>query len=281
MSAEVSHLADRIMANAPTPDDLKVTLDGKGKLLLPAVRAHADTLGHYAWLSSVFNLDRAHPITGGVREGLRGAMGHVVLYRAAAAALRFEPASRINQPARLVEDLSWQTLPSDGAVHAFKAEHCRAIAHVVRMVTDTSQLLSDEDESRGIVGAFIGLAEVREGFTTYGTTQQRYEAAEALQQDVDPSSGRPLSQVRYLVDSNTGELIIRVGDLAAAARTHVGSSLPRGWLDARMATIGWERRQLQGYAGAGRTGRLLGHLRVDIYRGFLSPAEEADGTVNT
>ena len=30
-------------------------------------------------------------------------------------------------------------------------------------------------------------------------------------------------------------------DLAEAARRHTGSSLPRGWLDARMAALGWQR----------------------------------------
>ena len=49
------------------------------------------------------------------------------------------------------------------------------------------------------------------------------------------------------------DLTIRVGDLAVVARRQLGS-LPRGWLDARMAAIGFRRFELQGY-GPGDGGR--------------------------
>jgi len=223
--------------------------------------------------AALFALDVARPITGGAREGLRGAAGHVVLTRAGAPPLRFEPASKINQPPRLIEDLSWQTLASDGAVHAFKAEHCRQIAHVVRMLTDATHAPTDAQETAGIVGTFQSGAQAVEGLTTYGTAAQRYEAATALQRALDDVTGRALGPPRYLQDVNTGELVVRVGDLADAARRHVGSSLARGWLDARMAGLGWERITLDGHAHPGREGRAGPHLRITAYRGLL-PADD-------
>lgn len=252
---------------------LGVTFDAKGKLVLPPTPAADDVAGQCAWLTAVFALDRQHPITGGAREGLRGAAGHVVLTRASAPPLRFEPASRINQPARLIEDLSWQTLACDGAVHALKGEHCRQIAHVVRTLTDATHAPTDAQETGSIVGTFQSGAQAIEGHTTYGTTAQRYEAANALQRDLDDTTGRALGAARYLIDANTGELVIRVGDLAEAARRHVGSSLARGWLDARMVGLGWQRITLDGHATPGRHGRAGPHLRVTAYRGTL-PADE-------
>lgn len=80
--------------------------DANGKLLLPPIRGRDDTAGHCEWLTCVFNLDPAHPITGGRREGLLGPEGHVVLYRAGATPIRFEPATKINTPAKLIETLS-------------------------------------------------------------------------------------------------------------------------------------------------------------------------------
>ena len=147
------------------------------RLVLPPVPALDDIAGHCAWLTATFALDASQPITSGRLEGLRGAAGHVVLTRRNAPPLRFEPVSRINTPARLIEDLSWQTGPTDGAVHALKGEHCRQIAHVVRMLCGATKAISDEEETAGLVLVFLGGAVAREGLTTHGTTEQRYEAA--------------------------------------------------------------------------------------------------------
>jgi len=264
--------------------DAKATAeaDTKAKLTLPVTPAPDDRAGQCAWLTAVFALDPSHPVTGGAREGLRGAAGHVVLNRAGAPPLRFEPASRINQPQRLIEDLSWQMLPSDSAVPALKGEHCRAIAHVVRMLTDAAQVVTDAQETAGIVGAFLSVAEPVESLTVYGTTAQRYEAAKALQRDLDSLSGRLIGAPKFLIDSNTGELVIRASDLADAGRRHVGSSLARGWLDARMDNLGWTRGRLAGYAEPGRAGRASPHARCDVYRGHLPAADDPDDeSVNT
>ena len=255
--------------------DAKATAATGGKLTLPPAPAPDDRAGQCAWLTSAFALDPAHPVIGGAREGLRGAAGHVVLHRAGAPPLRFEPASRINAPQRLIEDLSWQMLPSDGAVPALKSEHCRAVAHVVRMLTDAAQVVTDAQETAGVVGTFLSAAEPVEGLTVYGSTAQRYEAATGLQRDLDPTTGRLLGAPRYLIDANTGELVIRAGDLAEAGRRHVGSSLPHGWLDARMDNLGWTRVALDGHAVRGRDGRQGPHARCNVYRGHV-PAGDAD-----
>ena len=247
----------------------------KGKLTLPETPALDDRAGQCAWLTAVFALNDAYPVTGGAREGLRGPVGHVVLHRAGAPPLRFGPATHLNQPPRLIEDLSWQMVPSDGAVPALKGEHCRAIAHVVRMLTDAAQEVTDAQETAGIVGTFLSAAEAVEGLTTYGNTAQRYEASSGLQRELDAMSGRPIGAPRYLIDADTGELVIRASDLAEAGRRHVGSSLPHGWLDARMDNLGWTRVALDGHAVRGRDGRQGPHARCNVYRGHV-PAGDAD-----
>jgi hypothetical protein len=79
---------------------------------------------------------------------MRGDEGHVVLYRAGAEPIRFEPAKKINNPMRLVETLSWQTLPTDRVVLAYKAVHCQRIAHVVRMLCGVSEQMTVQRASK-------------------------------------------------------------------------------------------------------------------------------------
>jgi hypothetical protein len=259
---------------------MAVTWDKKGRMILPPAPGHDDHAGLCAWLTVSFGLDPRHPITSGVRQGLDGPEGHVELRRAGAPPLRFEPAAQINAPNRLIEALSWRLTPTDSAVPAFKSEHCRQIAHVVRMLCGLSDRMTAFDEAAGIVGTYMGAAQAVESLTTYGNGPQRHEAATALQRGVDETTGRPAGIPRYLIDANTGELVIRVADLAAAARTHIGSSLPRGWLDARMEALGWDRVRLDGHQAAGRIGRLGHHARIDTYRGHL-PAGDTDEAVTT
>jgi hypothetical protein len=67
--------------------------------------------------------------------------------------------------------------------------------------------------------------------------------------------------------------VIRVSDLAEAARRHTGTSLARGWLDARMENLGWGRSCVDVHALPGRSGRTGPHTRMEVYRGLL-PREE-------
>jgi hypothetical protein len=265
----------------PAPDS--VMFDAKGKLLLPELPNHADAAGLCSWLTVVFNLDGRHRITGGIRQGLRGPDGHVVLSRVDAAPIRFEPAARINNPTRLIETLSWQTLPTDGAIHALKADHCREISYAVRMLCGIHETMTDAQEAEGVVADLMSAADLVEDHTTYGTPGQRYEAAVSLRRAVDEVTGRKVGSARYLLDSNTGEFVMAVSDLQETARRHVGSSLPRGWLDARMETLGWARITLQGYGQPGRAGRQGPHARIFAYRGILPARTDQDASdeVNT
>ena len=241
------------------------SFDDKGKLRLPAKPQHDDVDGLCRWLTGVFNLDPKHPVTDGERQGLHGPEGHVELRRAGAPPLRFEPVTRLSNPTRLREVLEGCSLHTDGEVPGFKAEHTYAVAHVVRMLCGHFERLSAEAETLGIVDDLLLEAIPVDGHTTYGTSGQRYEAAAALRSSYD-------EPVNYLVDTNTGELVVRVSDLGVVARRQLGS-LPRGWLDGRMRGIGWERVVLDGHALPGRGGRTGPHARTKVYRGHV-PAED-------
>ena len=248
------------------------------KLVLPDTPAHDDPAGLCAWLTSVLRLDPQHPITGAVRQGVAGPEGHVEIRRAGAPPIRFEPIAAIYSPRRLFPMLDSQLLETDGEPYGFKEEHTRRIAYVVRLLTGLAEGLTAEQETAGVIGTFLSAATPLEGHTTYGDTTERYAAAMALRHDTDEHTGRPIGAARYLIDRNTGELVIRVGDLQAAARIHVGSTLPHGWLDGRINSIGWQRCRLQGYALPGRDGRRGLHVRLDVYRGLVTSDDEPVNT---
>jgi hypothetical protein len=245
-------------------------IDGRGgkKELgpLPQVPDLGDTPGLCAWLTKMFGLDPSKPIIGGERKGLRGPEGRIELYRAGAPMIPFEPARTVNQPPRLIEVISNYAIPTDGKVPPLKAVHSADIALAIRRLCGESHQLSDEDEMLGIIGAFLaGDVEPVEGFTTYGDGPQMYEAAVALGHRRDTHTGRPFETARFLVDRNTGELVIGVGDLAAAARRHLGVGLRHGWLDGRMDSVGWKRLMIEGWKEPGHRG---GHRKYQAYRGM-------------
>lgn len=261
---------DRGARNGSAPVAYTITVDAKGKLLFPDLPAHNDPRGLCAWVTRALNLDPRHPVRGATHEGLRGPDGHVVLARREAVAIRFEPASKMNNPPRLIETLSWWKIPTDGLTHAYKAGDCRLISHAVRMLCGAHRGMTEAQQAEAIVADLMQAALAVCDRTTYGTPAQRYEAAIGLRRERDEATGRPLGPPRYLIDQNTGELVIAVSDLAEAARRHVGSSLARGWLDARMETLGWARIVLDGHEMRGRGGRQGAHARVFAYRGLLS-----------
>lgn len=258
-------------ANGAKPDTPTVSIDASGKLTLPPVPAVGDHHALAQWLTVSFGLDPAHPITRAERQGLAGPQGHVELFRAGAQSIRLEPVKVVNQPPRLIETVSGWATHTDGPIHALKADHCRLIAHVVRMLCGHGEAITARQEAEGIVGMLQQSAEAIEGLTTRGTSSERYEAADALGGDPADRYHAP----RYLIDRNTGELVIRAGDLGDVARRYVGGSVARGWLDARLRAIGWERATLDGHAIEGRSGRTGPHARCVIYRGLLPHAEDA------
>ena len=257
--------------NGPGSDKFAVTFtDHKvPKLILPDVPEHDDLAGLAAWLTSVFRLDSSHPIKRAMHQGLRGQDGHAELQRVEAPPLRFEPAAALNTARRLLPALSWQLIPTDGEPYGFKDEHCRRIAYVVRLLCVGASEITEQEETTGIVGYFLGRAHQVEGCTTYGDTAQRYEAAVALQRS-------PMDPWIFLVDADTGELVIRLSDLREAAREYSGSGIPRGYPDARMEQLGWKRIELDGHARGGRTGRDSPHARCYAYRGLLPAGDDAD-----
>jgi hypothetical protein len=270
ISGRTEFYGDRPAGQRPSaPGRYKVTwTEGKTpKLVLPKIPAEDDPAGLCAWLTVVFNLNPAHPVTGGQWQGVRGPDGQIVLRRADAQSLRFEPARAINTPQRLYESFTGRRHPGDRVLYAFKAEHCRQIAHVVEMLCDASAAKTEEQEACEIVGVLMSSALAVEGHAIHGTTAQRYEAAQALRRERG-------SDVRYLIDCDTGEVVIAAADLAEAARRSVGSSIARGWLDARMDGIGWKRITLEGRALPGRSGRSGPHAIIVAYCGHVQPDTE-------
>lgn len=245
------------------------------KLVMPGLPAHDDLAGQLAWLTSVLNLDREHPVTKAVRYGRHGQDGAVELERAEALPLRFEPAAVMNTSRRLLPALGWQLLPTDAQPHGFKDEDCRTIAHVVQLAIGVCKAPTAAQDAAGVVSTFIFRSTPIYEHTTYGPIDERYAALHAL---VRPDRDRASN---YLVDRNTGELVIRVCDLKAAAREHEGTGLPHGWLDYRMEALGWQRITIEGRRESGRAGLRSAHLRSSFWRGMLITTEAESDDVST
>ena len=243
------------------------------KPVLPDLPDLLDLAGQCGWVTSVLNLDPAHPVTEGVHQGLSGGAGHVELRRLSTDVIRFEPASKIGTAQKLAEELVWQLLPTDGAPYPWSNQQATRIARVVKLLCGTSKKRTTSQETALIVSTYLEAAEEVQG-RTYGSTHERYEAAVLLRPVLDKHE-RPVGQ-RYLVDLKTGEYVIRVGDLGRTARQIVGGSIAHGWLDARMQALGWPRRSLDGHGLPSRDGRPGPHARADVYRGHLPEPDPDD-----
>ncbi len=261
------------VATSPPPrkrPDFEVMFDEKQKPVLPtSIPENDDIAGLCVWLTSVLARDPKHPVTGAEWQGRRGPDGHVVLKRAGAPDIAFEPAKSINTGLKLAEILSWNRIPTDQEPHGYTNAQCTRIAFVIGTLCDFSQAITREQEAAGIVGTFTQGAAGIEGHTTYGTNEERYNAATILRGTGSVSvNGESIGyrEPRYLIDVETGELVIQVAALQEAARRHIGSSLRHGWLDALMQDYGWQRIELQAHAGSGRDGRTR-HVRISVYRG--------------
>jgi hypothetical protein len=250
--------------------------DGKPpKLLLPDPPGHDQPVALCAWLTCVLNLDPAKPVTGAVHQGKLRTLGHVEIRRLDASPIRFEPAKLINTARSLRAELVWQISKTDGEPYGFTDANAGRIAYVLRLLTDGHAHTTDVQETTGIISAYLAVAVRVEGYTTFGKTVQRYEAVKALQPELD-SAGRPVSPPRYLIDENTGEIVIRVGDLQDTARRFIGSSIAHGWLDGRMEALGWDRCSIDGRVQGTYAGRNSPHLQTNIYRGHLPREDDTD-----
>lgn len=257
------------------------TDDKVPKLILPGNPKHDDPIAIAAWCTSVFQLDQEHPVIGFKRLGRRGTEGHALVYRAGGAPpISFEPIGAMYSSLRFLPMLRTQLLSTDQQPYGFRNDHCATIAHVVQLGCGVSIGPDMAEEAATVVGHFTFTAKAVEGVTTYGTPVQRHEAIEALRPELD-AYGKQASPNRYLVDENTGEMVIRVSDLQETARNYYAKGLHHGWLDARMDALGWTRVTSQGYQFPGREGRKGPHSRCVVYRGHLPEISENDSQVNT
>jgi hypothetical protein len=224
------------------------------------------------------------PVTGAEwAQGGRGPEGSILVTRAGGAPpLKFEPAARaLNSPMKIMESMTGRRAPGDGMMWAIGNAHCREIRYVVEVLAQATAGDKDRIDVELILSMYMQRAERIDDLgplTTYGGRLQRYEAAKALSRSHD---GEPM---RYFVDAETGErvngdtgeildpggdpqFVIPVGDLQKVARDHLGSSVPRGWLDTRMAELGWTRISIDGHRDGGRMGRQGPHAKCFAYRG--------------
>lgn len=244
-------------------------IDAKGNLLLPEKPSMDDVVGLCAWTTAVFGLDQRHPITGGKRRGVRGVTGCVELTRLDAQSLIIDPVTRLNVPLRLSEALTAHRLPSDDVIPPFRGPHCRDIAHAVIMLAGTDGTLTEAQETASILGTLMHVAEEADvKVTCHGSAAQRAEVVHALRHGYD-------EPIRYVRDCFTGAIVVTVRDLNEVAKKHMGGTLRHGWLEARMDSFGWVRRELQGYDEEpdGSRGQ---HREVGIYRGFLAGGTDDD-----
>jgi hypothetical protein len=247
-------------------DPFEVLWDKK-KPLLPELPADHDLAGLCGWLTSVLHLNRRHPVTRAFHEGVSGPAGHVALARLNAPTIRFEPASKMTSAQRLAETLIFYLQPGDSEPYPWTGVQTIKIARVIWLLCGAWKSSTVRDETEAIVSAFISAALEIRGYT-HGTPPQRYEAAVALRPEINGHG--QIVQYRYLLDLDSDEVAIRVGDLTAITRKVIGGSIAYGWLDARMDNLGWRRVRLEGRSIAGREGRREGaHARADIYRGKL------------
>jgi len=240
-----------------------VTWEGK-KPVLPPDPAFDDPIEQCRWLTSVLRLDYEHRIVGGDWYGPPSGNGVVVLHRLGADDLRFDPASTVTDPRRLAAELAWQLLDTDDRPYPWTAPQAIGIARVVRLLTGGARQWSIKQEAMSVVLVLLEASEQVEGHPR-GSGLERYECAVLLRPTED-AAGRPV-KTRYLVDTDSGDIVVRVSDLTAAAR-RLMSTAPRGWLDGRMDALGWRRWTLQGHGFA--TGSERGpHARCDVYVGRL------------
>lgn len=251
--------------------------EDKRPYILAELPKPGDSAGLCQWLTLSLGLDPKHHVTRGRRFGTHDTDGSAVLDRADAPALRFAPITRLSTPGKLLEALGAGMSSTDGVAPPLTGEHCPYIFAAVRWLCDCADELTAGERLAAILRTFLAGAEkIDDELTSYATTSaQRYDLARELSPVLN-QYGKPEGSLRYLVDSNTGELVIRVSDLQSAARAAEGSGLRRGELDTLMKEHGWQRIRIDGHKNAGRAGRKGPHALLFAYRGVLDTDDEPD-----
>jgi hypothetical protein len=247
----------------------RVSEKGKCEIVLPPLPDPGEVAGLRAWLTAVFGLNPAQPIIRGWRTGTL-ADGGAVLERRGAPELWFTPFSRLCAPNKLLESLNACMAPEDGVAPPLKGEHCPLIAAAVRRLCETGAVQTMRELAQDAIRLAIQDAEAVHGLTTYGlTSAQRFEVATAL-------SRKPTGWPRYLVDSNTGEFVVRASDVTHAVRALKGTGLRHGEVVDLMGAVGWAKIDIDGHQLPGREGRRGPHAIVSAWRGHLTSTEEGE-----
>ena len=233
--------------------------------------------GLCSWLTLSLAARPNHPIIRGHRFGTHDTDGNVILVRRDAPPLRFAPITRLSTPTKLLESLGSGMTRTDRVAPPLTGEHCPKIFAAVRWLCDISDVESSAQRLGKIVRTLLGGAEsAGADFTTYGalTSSERYRLAKALT-PLQGNYGRE-GPDRYLIDSQTGELVMRLSDLQAAARAAEGSSLRRGELETLLGENEWKRITVDGHELPGREGRKGPHATVVAYRGMFVTTDTPD-----
>jgi hypothetical protein len=258
---EVARIAASIARYAPTTDK-------KGKALLAALPGQQDRQGLLEWLNATLGLDAQHPATGVAITGAAGSAARIEIHRHATAGLVIEPAEATDVPRRLASALTWGGLPGDTVAPTLSVPQCAMVGWCLRALGDAANRTAANDEASDVLDAHLGAAQAIEGHTIHGDAQACYQAAKALQGTQPDRFGAEYDPGRYLIDANTGELVIRVSDLHAAARRVHGGALPRGFLEGRLTALGWRRVVIEGHEQPGRAGRRGPRARCIAMAGF-------------
>jgi hypothetical protein len=247
--AELHRIAQSIMRYEPTSDK-------KGKPLLAELPDGQDREGLLAWLGATLRFAADHPATGVLRTGNSGGAARLEVQRKAAPSVVFEPAATVDVPGRLATALAWSSTVGDGVAPTLSPPQCQMVGWCLRALCDLAATTTADEEAHGVIADLLGAAELVEGHTILGDAQQRYAAVLALRGSSEARYDRPeWDPGRVLVDRETGLVVARLSDLQSAARRVHGGGVPRGFVEGRLAAIGWRRVVLEGHEAPGRAGR--------------------------
>jgi hypothetical protein len=246
---ELHRIAQSIMRYEPA-------VDKKGKPLLAALPDGQDREGLLAWLGATLRFAADHPATGVLRTGNSGGAARLEVQRKAAPSVVFEPAATVDVPGRLATALAWSSTVGDGVAPTLSPPQCQMVGWCLRALCDLAATTTADEEAHGVIADLLGAAELVEGHTILGDAQQRYAAVLALRGSSEARYDRPeWDPGRVLVDRETGLVVARLSDLQSAARRVHGGAVPRGFVEGRLAAIGWRRVVLEGHKAPGRAGR--------------------------
>jgi hypothetical protein len=218
-----------------------------GKVTLPGLPPGDDLAANCEWLTVVFNFDLKHPIIGGELLGVEGTDVGVRLFRRAAhdedvPDLLFRDAKAIYRPQQLGPMLGFSRIAVDGVLPTYTGAQCAQIAEAVRRVATTRNTITEEEQIIGVLTSLIERAEVKDEFTIWGTTEERFEAIDELRRD-PMLYQRPVCLIDRL---KTDHYVFAASEFQYALKQELGPQRHGGWkLAAEL--VGWQTLNLQGW----------------------------------